>query len=764
MASVAPEDDHQAAYIFAPSDGRGPNGVASVTPAAARPPKKRKLVASGSKSRSTARGQAATSADWSRDQRRSATAATFVPLLGGAERPACVRARADLFDLAWGRTDAAIQRVLREANASTLEGVCSFVKQADAQRSKMPAAFIVTGPDLSSQDLLFSQLGERLAEAEPARFVRVSSAEATNLKSALKKIIRDVTSRPSDATPDEHLEDLAPPAGGPATRRKYLDYDLEALHVFLRAKGSRRVFVAFEDSEALDSSLLSDLITLFASWRDRIHFTLLFRIGTSVELFQARLPRSTYQHLYGCQFDVAHALAITDKILRAYLEHADCGLVLGPDFLATQLVRQREQVAGIQMLISSIKFAYMCHFYANPLSLLSCQQENGAPDWGELIQPEHFDAIRHLASFRAEVESCVKIGGRLDHARALLEDENYMCFEIQSQLRHRRKWAQKLGLCLGLLVDSGAASTSFTSLYTYSVSDGLDLSAKAVGVVDGIRRMQANNLAVVVEKMISLIGLETRKSDPRSIRGRSGRSDIAKEMSDRLGGVLAQVLDGIRNLQQRVETNGTSLRSKYHTQSRVLRTTVVAQKVQLSRDTAALSEDDKEFSKLVDTLVDALTENLACEAPEEVFLHETWLYDDESPHRDVFVPAPGAALERALARPHDYLACSCCSSTPAGGLASTLPATSILYHLYKEAGPLVNVADLWTAFSAMVVADDGTAGEDDESGDNKRGAAEGCDERTALVLFYRGLAELRSMGFVQPTRKKEDHIAKVKWM
>ncbi|KAL8387658.1 hypothetical protein RB595_009758 [Gaeumannomyces hyphopodioides] len=760
MASVAPEDDHQAAYIFAPSDGRGPEGAAFVTPAAARPTKKRKLVASGSKSRSAVRGQAAPSAGSRRNQRRSATAASFVPLLGGAELPACVRARADLFDLVWARTDAAIQRVLREANASTLEGVCSFVKQADAQRSKIPAAFIVTGPDLSSQDLLFSQLGERLAEAEPSRFVRVSSAEATNLKSALKKIIRDVTCRPSDATPGEHLEDLAPPAGGPATRRKYLDYDLEALHVFLRAKGSRRVFVAFEDSEALDSSLLSDLIALFASWRDRIHFTLLFRIGTSVELFQARLPRSTYQHLHGCQFDVTHASAITDKILRAYLGHADYGPVLGPDFLATQLARQREQVAGIQMLISSIKFAYMCHFYANPLSFLSARDEP-VSGWQELMQGEHFDAVRHLASFRAEVESCIEIGRRLDHARALLEDDNYLSRAIQGQMIHRRKWAQKLGLSLELLVDSGAASTSFTSLYTYAVSEGLDLSAKAVGVVDGIRRMQASHLAAVVEKMISLIGLETREDDASSI---SDRSRIAKDMSDRLGSVLAVVLDSIRSLQQKVEANGTSLRSKYHTQSRVLRTTVVAQKVQLSRDTAALSEDDKAFSKLVDTLIDALTENLVCEAPEEVFLHEAWLYDHESPHRDIFVPAPGAALERALARPHDYLACSCCSSTPAGGLASTLPATSILYHLYKEAGPLVNVADLWTAFSAMVAADESAAGEDDGSGDGKRGAAEGCDERTALVLFYRGLAELRSMGFVQPTRKKEDHIAKVKWM
>ena len=37
--------------------------------------------------------------------------------------------------------------------------------------------------------------------------------------------------------------------------RKYLDYDLEGLHVFLKTKESQRVIVAFEDSEAFDSGL-----------------------------------------------------------------------------------------------------------------------------------------------------------------------------------------------------------------------------------------------------------------------------------------------------------------------------------------------------------------------------------------------------------------------------------------------------------------------------------------------------------------------------
>lgn len=52
-----------------------------------------------------------------------------------------------------------------------------------------------------------------------------------------------------------------PSSGGQG--RKYLDYDLEALYEHIRSHESSQVTVAFQDSEAFDTGLLSDLITLF---------------------------------------------------------------------------------------------------------------------------------------------------------------------------------------------------------------------------------------------------------------------------------------------------------------------------------------------------------------------------------------------------------------------------------------------------------------------------------------------------------------------
>lgn len=67
----------------------------------------------------------------------------------------------------------------------------------------MPTALIVTGPNISSQELLFEQLAESLEDSVQGAFVRLRSAEAPNLKATLKKIIRDVTRQSSEHEGDD---------------------------------------------------------------------------------------------------------------------------------------------------------------------------------------------------------------------------------------------------------------------------------------------------------------------------------------------------------------------------------------------------------------------------------------------------------------------------------------------------------------------------------------------------------------------------------
>lgn len=153
---------------------------------------------------------------------------------------------------------------------------------------------------------------------------------------------------------------------------------------------------------------------------------------------------------------------------------------------------------------------------------------------------------------------------------------------------------------------------------------------------------------------------------------------------------------------------------------KAIRTTILAQKVELSAQSLTPTHQDIDYSALVDRAYMAL-HNFFHETlitPQSLFLHEILIYDLKSPHRDVFAPKPRAAVERALSSPHDYLGCECCETDRGGdgALTGSQPATAVLYQLYLESGSMINMADLWEAFSAVLRTKD----EEYEEGEEAR--------------------------------------------
>ena len=197
-------------------------------------------------------------------------------------------------------------------------------------------------------------------------------------------------------------------------------------------------------------------------------------------------------------------------------------------------------------------------------------------------------------------------------------------------------------------------------------------------------------------------------------------SDKMKALLDDLAGKpvalafkMAEIVTELEQAINSLEDPRIPLRSAYDVHHETLRTTVVAQKVSLSKNTSTLSAQDSAYTKIVDHIHANLRSyfDSSLVNPQDLFLNEIFIFDSKSPHRDVFAPKPRYAVERALSSPHDYLGCDCCGGSE-GALSPTQPATAILYQLYLESGAAINTADLWSAFWTIVGGDDG---EDEEA-------------------------------------------------
>ena len=128
-------------------------------------------------------------------------------------------------------------------------------------------------------------------------------------------------------------------------------------------------------------------------------------------------------------------------------------------------------------------------------------------------------------------------------------------------------------------------------------------------------------------------------------------SEAAKQMMGRLNRLVASN-----------NKADEPLRSEHDIGRATLRTTIVAQKVELSKQKSSLTKQDNEYSKIVHDLNRLLEDHFktALVGPQKLFMQEVFVYDIKGPHRDTFMPRPRFVIERALCAPHDYLNCHCC--------------------------------------------------------------------------------------------------------
>ncbi|KAK2784729.1 hypothetical protein FQN53_008285 [Emmonsiellopsis sp. PD_33] len=596
----------------------------------------------------------------------------FAPLLEGDEAPECVKLRYDTFQELWANQEQEIQTILRDVDSGILASVCTFVEHTSAETcdGRIPAGLITLGSNLSSMGRLLDCLDGQIRSDGVGQVVALDSGHASNLKTVLKHIIRSATSGNGGVDGDQDLST-------DRTGRKPLAYDLDILHEYVQEKNTQKLVIAFRDSEAFDHGLLTDLISLLSSWVDRIPFVLLFGIATSVELFEARLPRSVVNLLQGRRFDIQESGDSVERVFTSLQTNQESTVWLGHNVSRILFEKSKDHFQSPEGFGNGIKFRYV----------------NDLLDDGEA-----------------------------KHARRLLEDDHFLAEDAMENLHSGQEKVYKMLQS----VKSLATILQFLKIPKTPTLSELIIQALAGELLN----------SKAVEEMLAAI-----KKLP---------SDSAESLLDTLPSDISET-DAFTELRQTLQSliqnkkGPDPLRTEYDEHHSTHKTTVVRQRVKLTKNKAKLSKQDTEYTTFVDNLVVALQEYFSTLLirPRDLFMHEAFLYDLKTPLRDAFTPRPRFTMERALSSPFDYLV-----SDAGSEAAPSTPAISTLYQLYLETGSLVNVYDLWRAYYTMA------GGEDADEG----------DERQSLALFYRALSELKMMGMVKHSKKKVDHLAKSTWM
>ncbi|CAI7622566.1 unnamed protein product [Penicillium manginii] len=681
---------YQGVYIYQPAKpGKSAN----------EPPKKRRKVSS------------AGAQDQKPDSQR------FVPLLNGEESAEGVQQRLNTYKQLWSEQEQKIQGILEDEDAGVLTDVLSFVRETSPQTCNgcIPTALVTVGSNVSSLSRLLSRLNDHLTSSGEGGVVVLESGDATNLKNSLKNVIRAaVTNTEGNDGYQKFLTDRTGP--------RLLAYDLDLLNDYVQRKGTKKLVIALRDSEAFDPALLTDLLSLFQSWLDRIPFTILLGISTSVELFETRLPRSCVSLLQGKHFELQDAGNCVDRIYEALQTNPNGKLWIGRNITSTLFERASDYFQTPEAFSRMVKYACMSHFFANPISALL-----GDSQRPELFQGRFIEAIRNLPSFRMYCEDLVEAGSSME-VRTLLENDRHLLGEAfnhievgQQRMRDIFQAVTLIHTCLQHT--QGTKKTTVSDLSVRALAGELGESQVVDDMLATVRAMDSEKFEAVISTL------------PAALSNDSTLSELKTDFVTLL----------------ETHPDQEPLRSEYNINSSVTKTTVVQQRIQLSKGKANLSGQDVEYTKIIDRLVAALQEYFTeiLIRPQELFMHEAFLFDLRNPLKDSFAPRPRFAIERAMGSPFDYLISSSDADQDQAKISAKQPAAAILYRLYLESGALVNVHDLWQAFLTVYESEEG----------------EKCDERIVMALFYGALSDLKMFGMVKnASRKKTDHLAKSAWL
>ena len=669
---------------------------------------------------------------------------TFLPLLHGKENAASAQKRHDIFEGLWSHQEQRINEVVNHVDSVGLTDIVHFVKQAAPSESfpRIPTGLVLTGPNFSIQERLLEHWKSNQTTRSAEDVIILDPSHAPNLTTALKNVIRSViVQRNGLEWYQSFLHDHR--------RLIPMNYDLELLETFVEREKIHKIVISILDVEVFDVSVLAELISALSSWIDRLPIVLLFGIATTIELFEARLPKAIHRLLKGRTFDISPRGDSLYQVYQTVQDHPDAKLYLGPTLSRTLLGRAKDQDELPDSFANSIRYLYMSQCFSNPLSvLLGDAQTNGS-----LFTSDLCSAIRTTDSFRHHVEKLLESKAGKAVTQLLNDDEYLMGKSITAVAEGQllmvacRKAVQKFVSLHGALPTSTNTSLSSFEVDTraYSGPEFFE-SGLYIDTISTIQKLPSDKLEELLTKW-SLPEHDTNPAEPAAL------ADIQSLHKASSG-------NPVRSVHDPNHSTATTTISRNNT-------------VALSKHAPKLSKLEKEYTAMVDRVWTTLTNYFEANIIDikTLFMHEVFVYDLKIPLAGAFAPRPRYAIERALGHPGDYLGCECCSVDPQGraeGMRSgMLPPTSLLWQLWCEAGNIVNVRDLWEAFSAAIV-DRQDDDEREETGEGEVQAdkdigGNGINERTALTLFYRGLAELRMLGFVKPTKKKVDCLAKVTW-
>ncbi|KAK9360879.1 origin recognition complex subunit 3 N-terminus-domain-containing protein [Lipomyces starkeyi] len=599
-----------------------------------------------------------------------------------------------------------LESLLNDADESTLHRVWKYVTSTrdyhHVAYTLLPVGLVLAGANISSHARLFTNMSKYIEqrEAQKVATVVVTLRDASSLREALRKIISQLVGQRKGDDEDEITARMNTVPQGDQTDKR-LSYDLDLLvDWFVKQESVEKIVVIIQDADGSDVNLLPEVIRMLFVYRNRLPFVLLLGIATTLPIFNTKIPKRTIRMVDFESFDVLRTDDSLTRLLDEILLSSSTQLLLGPRLFRGLLKRYNNHTKNLETFTSAIQYAYMTHFFANPLSIIL------APPQSIEKSEDHVIALRTIPSFQSYVADWTsKEECDTEHIRELLTDSTSVLAFVGSCQKEFYEFVSRQSDALKLLDVLQDASSTYSSttvkrtraeLYADAITGALRGSPIARELVMFITKMSAatvDNLARLIDQKFDKNSVIRKMRDGWNIGTMNGKASHLKLISN--------------------------------------------------------------ISKAMQEFLDANLNSYT-----DIVFHELFVFDSVSLCENAFAPRYRATIEKALMQPSYYL----CHPSEAGELEKPFlsvahalyreSGTLINIYDYWTAFHQVFVAkcDTETMDNESLPA----TNEDEDANYSRRltPSPTSLSESQTLALFYKAISELKYLGFLKEMSSK----------
>lgn len=580
-----------------------------------------------------------------------------------------------------------------------------------------------------------------LDQLEHVYLVSITSKDCVNFKTALNHIVKNITEKRNNGIQSVYNEDE-----DDLKYDKRLRYDLDIVADWCRRLVKNdpalddmsylRIVISVDDADSFDVSILTSLIKMLHSYISYIPVKLILSVATSVEVFEEKLPRSSIRLLSGQSINACLDDGLITIIKNTIFQRSSIGnILLGPKLFKSLIQRQEQSLESIDAYISSLKYAYMSHYYSNPFACIhecmdkSLDVDNTLKALKKVLTPSHCQALRLLGSFRDQIESSLP-QMEPSHLESLLTNDDHLIYLTATSIHEFAMYKKHMLYGLHLMTvmqdalrehsNGDVPDFSILSLYP-SVLTG---EIKSMKIFEDLKSAISNSRPEILAKI--LFELEHFADPPRF-------SELASHV------LSEESLEVIDKFVDRSGPEYFAIPGSMDERKSVI-----------------------QYAKLQNKITDLIFTELAesfC-SYRRFFLHEAFIVDTATLQENVFMPTHRGAIEMALSNPKHYWG-DVLTNTMTNKLATdeelnpndmssmgSDPHLCIMYTLYRESNVFINIYDWYTTFSTILKKPE----EEDPHWEKK-----------VLSWFLQGVAELKFLGIIRDSKRKFECVEKLVW-